>query len=383
MTMTSRKVVLLATLDTKSREAWYLHDALRKLNVTINMLDISLGADDETRSDNRKIHQIETVVAETLSTLDRELSPIFALVGLGGGTGGDIILRIMRTLPIEFPKILISPLPFDPRTVAADNHIVLIPTVVDLEGLNGTVRYFLNSAAGLIAGLATHGLGGSVQAGSIGLSTLGVLRGAARGIIDRLRDRGHEVTAFHANGYGGAAFARFAREERFSGTIDMTVHEMTRIRLVGDHVSMPDRFTAAGARPRIVLPGGLNFLGLGPIEQLRKTYRQRAHYQHSGDFTHVKLSHEEMATVAKALAAELNQATGETLLILPMGGFSHEDGPGGAIEDHDLRDVAAECLEEAAIAYDVLRMESHINDPATADKAVEALQARLGSEKTS
>jgi uncharacterized protein (UPF0261 family) len=56
------------------------------------------------------------------------------VVGLGGGTGGEIILRAMHALPFDFPKILITTLPFDPRAALADNAITLVPTLVDVAG---------------------------------------------------------------------------------------------------------------------------------------------------------------------------------------------------------------------------------------------------------
>ncbi|MCY4259497.1 MAG: Tm-1-like ATP-binding domain-containing protein [Rhodobacteraceae bacterium] len=374
MTSRAHEVILLATLNTKSSEACYLKKALEDRHVHVNMVDISLSPIPDAV--DHKQQQIESAAAQALATIAGEHSPDHPVVGLGGGTGGDIILRIMQSLPMEVAKIIISPLPFDPRAAAADNFIVMIPTVVDLEGLNGTVRSVLGTAAEMIAGLVAGGPVWLGQAGSIGMTTLGVTRKAAQSIINRLQPRGYEVTTFHANGFGGAAFARFAREGRLAAAIDMTIHEMTRIQLAGDHAPMPDRFRAAGSLPRIVLPGGLNFLGLGPLDQIKPAYRRRPHYRHSGHFTHVKLTPEEMTHVASALAAELNEATGKTLLILPMGGFSHEDRPGGAIEDAALRETSAECLEAAAIAYDVQRIDSHINDSATAEIAVRALLDR-------
>jgi uncharacterized protein (UPF0261 family) len=45
---------------------------------------------------------------------------------------------------------------------------------------------------------------------SVGVTALGATGGAAEALVSGLRDLGEETTVFHANGYGGAAFARFA-----------------------------------------------------------------------------------------------------------------------------------------------------------------------------
>jgi uncharacterized protein (UPF0261 family) len=147
--------------------------------------------------------------------------------------------------------------------------------------------------------------------------------------------------------------------------------------IAGVCVPMADRFTGAGGLPRIVLPGALNFLGLGAIDTLSPDHRARPHYRHTGHFTHVQLTEAEMAAQAMALAQALNLATGPTHVLIPMGGFSHEDRPGGAIEAPRLREITASVLKAEARAYTVERLSHHINAPETADAAVAALFDRM------
>ena len=377
--MANRPVLLLATLETKSDEARYLRAAIEACDITVETVDLSLGLRGDSWNDERKIKRISDVAHEVSSRIDTDcLERFSAIIGLGGGTGGEIILRILRTLPFDFPKFLITTLPFDPRVEVADNSIVMIPTVADIEGLNSSLRLVLDNTAHMLAGLASRPTRRNAPVKSIGLTTLGVTRTAGKKIMSRLRMSGHETTAFHANGYGGAAFARFSREGAFSGVIDMTVHEITRIHVAGAHVAMPDRFTAAGDIPRVVLPGGLNFIGLGEMEQVHPEYLERPHYRHSGYFTHVKMSPEEMERACVELSDALNQASVPTVVIMPMGGFSNQDCPGGVIEDRSLRDIAAECLEGEASSYQVIRLDAHINDGETADLSVKMLWSALG-----
>jgi uncharacterized protein (UPF0261 family) len=184
---------------------------------------------------------------------------------------------------------------------------------------------------------------------------------------------GYEPTVFHANGYGGAAFTRFIEEGHAHGVIDLNVHELGRIRLAGAHVAMPTRFTAAAALPRVALPGALNFIGLGAVETISADVLERPHYRHTNQFTHVKLTADEMADQVTHWAAALNQSTAPCHVIVPMGGFSHEDREGGAIEDASLRDITADILEKNARAYTVARMHDHINAPDVATAATAAL----------
>jgi uncharacterized protein (UPF0261 family) len=195
--------------------------------------------------------------------------------------------------------------------------------------------------------------------------------------VRALSARGAVPTVFHSNGYGGAAFVRHVRAGRATGVIDLNVHELGRMRLAGVCVPMPDRLTAAGVLPRIVLPGALNFLGLGAIGTLAPDHLARPHYRHSGHFTHVQLTEAEMTAQAMALAQALNAATGPTHVLLPMGGFSHEDRPGGAIEAPQLRAVAASIIQAEARAYTTKCLPAHINAPETAKAAVRALFDRM------
>ena len=200
------------------------------------------------------------------------MAGIGAVVGLGGGTGGEIILRVMHALPFDFPKVLITTLPFDPRPALADNSIILVPTLVDIAGLNPTLRQVFAASAGMIAGLAQAPAPHIAAQKTVGLTALGATGGAAEALVAGFREIGEESTVFHANGYGGAAFARFAEAGAFKAIVDMTVHELNRWLFAGAYVDMPTRFTAAGDLPRVVLPGGLNFLGLGALD----TVPQRA-----------------------------------------------------------------------------------------------------------
>jgi uncharacterized protein (UPF0261 family) len=274
------------------------------------------------------------------------------VIAIGGGTGGEIALQILRGLPITFPKIMVTTLPFDPRIAVADNSIILVPTLADVSGMNTMLRECLENTALMTAGLCRKTRKGELTnvAKSVGITGLGATDGAIKPLIRAFADMGRETTVFHANGYGGAAFARFAMQDAFDAIIDLTPHELTRLHIAGVHAAMPHRFSAGADLPRIVLPGALNFIGLGQKSLVPDQYLDRPHYEHSGFFTHVKLTQEEMIKVSTILAGHLNALTGPCRVIVPMGGFSHQDREGGPIEDASLRQV---CLDT---------LTSHLND---------------------
>ncbi|WP_168193123.1 Tm-1-like ATP-binding domain-containing protein [Rhodophyticola sp. CCM32] len=375
----SCKVTLLSTLETKADEIAFLREALARLGVTCVLVDLSLDTKGQLLDGARKIATMEQVVTRAQSQTEAQLAAgAQAVIGLGGGTGSEIILRVMRALPITFPKLLVTTLPFDPRIAVADNSVILLPTLADICGLNTTLRQVLDTAAAMIAGVCSAPPS-SMELNtdpSIGITALGATDGAVDRLVQGLRARGREATVFHANGYGGAAFARFAEQGAFHTIVDLTPHELTRMRVAGAHTAMPTRFTAAAQKglPQIVLPGALNFIGLGAIDLVPERFLNRPHYQHSGYFTHVKLTEDEMTGVATALVGHLNAAPDLAHLVVPMGGFSHQDAPGGAIEDEDLRAVFLRAARAAADpALNITVMEAHIAAPAVTDLILELL----------
>ncbi len=361
------QVIVLATLATKADEAAFLVEQLASAGVTPNVIDMSLdsggkvlnGADKSAamaEASERVLGQVQEATAANAEVI----------LGIGGGTGGEIALQVMRGLPITFPKLLVTTLPFDPRFAIADNSIVVIPTLADIAGLNSMLREVLENAALMAAGLCKKTRKGELKeiVPSIGITALGATDGAVNPLIAAFAKAGRETTVFHANGFGGAAFMRFAQRGAFSAIVDLTPHELTRIHVAGVHADMPDRFTAAGELPRVVLPGALNFIGLGQKSLVQSRYLSRPHYEHSGYFTHVKLLPEEMELVSTQLAQAVNTLSGPCAVVVPMGGFSHHDRPGGAIEDPDLRDICLKTLQDQLNSETpIIPLDAHISEP--------------------
>lgn len=368
------RVLLVGTFETKQAELAYLADALSRHGLSVEAVDVSLGSGGVIWTGAEKLARMAETARAAAAQIALRCTDCQVALGVGGGTGGEIVLAALKGLPAAYPKLLITTMAFDPRFALADTAITLIPTLCDIEGLNPSLRQVFENTAAMVAGLERAQAAPNNATSAIAMTTLGATGRASSEIVSLLNGTGHEATVFHANGYGGAAFARFVTEGRVTGVIDLNVHELGRLRLAGAHVPMPTRFSCANTLPRVVLPGSLNHLGLGAIETLSDAHRARPHYRHSGQFTHVKLTQAEMADQATALAEALNQATAPCHVLIPMGGFSHEDRPGGAIEDPDLRDITATTLEAAARAFTVTRLPHHINTQETAVAVVQALQ---------
>lgn len=376
-------VMLLATVDTKAAEIAYLVDALADNGVHARVCDVSLDAGGRRLCPEQKVEAMRRTAADVVAGIGPLLGPGYqAIIGIGGGTGGQIIVDIMRALPFSYPKVLVTTLPFDPRSMLADNSIVVVPTLADISGLNATLRQSFDHAAALVAGICRNPRprGHISDTPSIGITALSTTSGGVDPLRRFVQAHGREATVFHSNGYGGAAFARWCEAGAFDGVIDYTTHELTRLTLAGAHCDMPHRFTAAARAgiPQVVLPGAVNLIGLGEVTYVRKEYLDRPHYAHSHLFTHVQVSETEMRMCATVLAMHLKSARSPTHLLVPMGGFSSEDAPGGAVHHEGLRGVFLDTMRSAlGDAVPITVIDEHINSEACAYAAFETLEAHL------
>ncbi len=371
------RVLLIGTLETKRQEIAYLAAALRRRGLGVELMDVSLGSRGAVWSGAEKLARMAARAEAAAVEVAAHCADCSVAIGVGGGTGGEIVLAAIKGLPATYPKVLVTTLAFDPRPALADSAITIVPTLCDIEGLNTMLRQVFENAAAMVAGLVEAEALSATGWPNVAVTTLGATGPAGAAVARELALRGYESTVFHANGYGGAAFTRFLEDGRATGVIDLNVHELGRIRLAGSHVAMPRRFSAGAGLPRVVLPGALNFIGLGEVRTVGPDHLARPHYRHTNQFTHVKLTEDEMADQAQVLARLLNASTAHCHVLLPMGGFSHEDRPGGAIEDATLRDIAADILERDARAFTVARLPHHINAPEVAAAAVAALASAM------
>ena len=377
MPSSTPQILTLTTLETKARASAYFHQQLEQLGLSWRGLDTSLRCSEQLSGANKLAAMQQRSLEVGAQAAAAVAAGAQVVVGLGGGTGGQIALDVLRQLPVELPKVLISSLAFDLRDHLAANFIVVVPCLCDFSGRNHLLDQALERGARVTQALSASTSNSQPVAPSVGISELGVTSPGVQALRQALQEQGHQSTIFHANGYGGAALAYCADQGHLSALVDYTPHEITRILIAGAHAPMPRRFSAAIEQrlPIVICPGGLNFLGLGTLDSLSPEHRARPHYQHSPSFTHVAISIDEMRLCVRALLEYLRPSLRPITLLVPMGGFSSEDRPGGALENPDLRSALLECAQAAKLRN--LRIiphpNLHINHPTFAQACSQAL----------
>jgi uncharacterized protein (UPF0261 family) len=121
-------------------------------------------------------------------------------------------------------------------------------------------------------------------------------------------------------------------------------------------------------------------VNFGPLSTVPGPFAGRRLYQHSSAVTLMRTSVEENERLGRLLADKLNRACGPTAVVVPSGGFSDYDRPGGPFFDPDADRACVEALTERLTPRVRLVMSAaHINDPEFASLLVETYHDLAGA----
>lgn len=401
-------VYVLATLDTKGPEGAFVRDRLRELGLQVLLVDCGSGGPPEVAPDLDR----QTVFAaaglppgEPLPTergvaVDLAARGAASLVAqayargelegvlaLGGSAGTTIGTAAMRCLPLGVPKVMVSTLASGQvRPWVRDKDIAMFNTVVDLAGLNRISRQVLSAAAAALAGMVRWRLASGpgdrplIAATMFGVTTPCVMR--AR---QKLEAAGYEVLVFHATGNGGQAMESLIRDGLFAGVLDLTTTELAD-ELVGGILSAgPDRLTAAAdcGIPQVVSVGALDMVNFGPWDTVPPQFAHRKLHAHNANITLMRTTPEENARLGEEIGRKIAAARGPAMILLPRQGVSALDRAGQPFDDPAARQYLFEGIQRSvAGAVPVVELDAHLNDPAFADAAAEALLELMARRST-
>ncbi len=298
-------------------------------------------------------------------------------MGLGGSGGSTIISAVLRSLPLGVPKLLVSTMASgDVRSYVGTSDLTLVYPVTDVQGLNRVSRLVLANAASAMAGMVARiPLASTTERALVAITMQGVTTPAVQGVQARLEAAGFETIVFHATGSGGQAMEELIDAGVIDGVVDLTTNELTSERYGGILSAGPGRLTAAGRAgiPQVVAPGALEVINFGPRSTLPARYDVpgRRMVIHSPSITSVRADPEEAAEMGRILAARVNAATGPAAVVLPLGGCSKYELPGGPFVDPEGDAVLFGAIR-AGLRADIAcgEVEANINEPAFADLAV-------------
>jgi uncharacterized protein (UPF0261 family) len=302
-----------------------------------------------------------------------------AILSLGGSGGTALVTPAMRALPIGVPKLMVS-------TVASGNtahyvgtsDIVMMPSVVDVSGLNSISTKIFANAAFAIAGMVNYENNQVIEKKPLVAATMfGVTTPCVEFARKYLEERGYEVLTFHATGTGGKSMESLVEGGFIEGVLDLTTTEWCDELMGGVLNAGPNRLEAAGKKgiPQVVSVGALDMVNFGPYDTVPKQFAARNLYKHNPTVTLMRTTAPENAQLGKIIAEKLNMASGDTVLMLPLKGVSMIDAPEQAFygpeEDEALFNALRSNIDRSVVTLE--EMPNHINDQVFAETAAQRL----------
>lgn len=384
------RVTLLATCDTKGREADWLRARLAALGVPCRLVDTgglagpdvpvdvaredvfaAAGTSLRALLDQRDRGALVDAAARGAAAIVRaawERGEVSGVLGLGGSAGTTIGTAAMRALPLGVPKLMVSTLASGPvRQYVRDKDIVMLNSVVDIAGVNRVSRVVLANAAAAMAGMVAHGkLHGEGQDDRplVAATMFGVTTPCVERAREELEAAGYEVLVFHATGNGGQALESLVQDGVVAGVLDLTTTELADERVGGVLSAGPERLTAAArcGVPQVVSVGAtdmVNFLGR---ETVPREFEARTLHAHNANVTLMRTTAEECRAIGEEIGAKTAASRGPAAILLPKRGVSALDIEGAAFDDPAARQALFDGVRARAGAVECLDLDHHIND---------------------
>lgn len=398
-------IAVLGTLDSKGHEHAWVADAIRRLGHEPLLIDAGCLEPPQVTPDITRtqiLPELESMavdrgarvgaMAEAVPKFVAELAAsgrIAGIISLGGGGGTAISTAAMRALPLGFPKVMVS-------TLASGNtapyvgvkDIVMMPSIVDVAGLNRISRKLFTQAAGAICGMVQASAADSAAAAQeetgarplIVASMFGNTTACVTEAKRLLEEAGYEVLVFAATGQGGRTMESLIESGLVAGVLDITTTEWADELVGGVLNAGPQRLeaTAKASIPAIVAPGCLDMVNFGTPDSVPAKFKDRLFYHHNPQVTLMRTTPEENAELGRILAEKISTYRAPVTVLLPSGGISVVSAPGGPFHNAKA-DAALYAALESGLRKDipVVKVEANINDPAFAKACAEALLANL------
>lgn len=398
--MSEKKIVVLATLDTKGIEAQYLKEKIESLGESALVVDVGVVGDPAIKADITRQEVAEsggTPLAKLLEDPDREVAaPIMAegavkivadlaaqgevhgIVSMGGTQGTTLATKVMRALPYGFPKVMVS-------TMASSNvapwvdikDITMMYSVTDILGLNPVIRTILANAAGAVVGMAQATIPmETTEKPLVAVTTVGITTQGAMKAIEVIEAAGFETIVFHAVGTGGRAMEQLMKEGVIGAVLDYSTIEVSNQMFDALLAGGDERLTVAGdlGLPQVLAPGAIEVLVFNEPETVPPPFNTRTLIRHSPQITDVRLDASEMAQVGEEVAKRLQHTTGEAVFIIPTAGFDSYAVKGEGFHDPEADKAFVQALKANLPGnIKVIERNTHIDDPDFAAEAANLL----------
>lgn len=405
MPNSNKTIAVLGTLDSKGEEHNFVAKLIREKGHTPLLIDVGTGTEPTIRPDISR-HEVaeaggidlealmarkdrgECVVAmsEAAPNLMAKLAAegrIDGVISLGGGGGTALGTGAMRGLPVGFPKVMVSTLASgNTAHYVGSKDICMIPSIVDVAGLNRISKTIFTRAAGAICGMVESEVEeDTTERPLIAASMFGNTTECVDASRKILEEAGYEVLVFHATGTGGKTMETLIADGLIKGVLDITTTEWADELCGGTLTAGSSRLDAAGKAgvPAIVTPGCLDMVNFGARETVPEKYEGRNFYIHNPQVTLMRTTPEECVQLGKILAEKINGYTGPVSVLLPTKSISIISAQGQSFYDPKADQALFDAIKSnLSKTIELIEVEAEINAPEFSKACAETLLKNLG-----
>lgn len=400
-----KTIAIAGTFDTKGSEYTYVSNLIKKQG--FDTLHIHVGTFSPAFKPDVSNAEVASAADEDISVIVKKNDRAWAtevmskgmeklipklyndgkfhgIISLGGSGGTSIVTPGMRALPVGVPKLMVSTMASgNTEQYIGTSDIVMMPSVVDIAGLNSISIKILSNAAFAICGMV--GFENSIEIKekpSVAITMFGVTTPCVQFAREYFETCGYEVLVFHATGVGGRSMENLIEAGYFKGVLDITTTEWCDELFGGVLSAGPHRCEAAAKKsiPQVVSVGALDMVNFYAFNTVPEKYAHRNLYKHNPTVTLMRTSIKENISLGKKLSEKLNMATGKSALFIPLGGVSAIDAPNqpfyGEHEDKALFKTLLDNVD--ASTTEIVQLDLHINDKdfaiAAAQKLIEFME---------
>ncbi len=397
----SKSVVIIGCFDTKGADFGYLNLNLREKDlevITVNTGIFECSTEFKIDFDSGQVAvaggsnifklrkssdrgKAVEIMGKGAAKIIEDLcskNKVDGIIGMGGGGGTYMAITAMQSVPFGIPKLCLSTLATkDLSEAIGSKDIVLMPSVVDVNGLNTISRTLIRQAAGAVYGMIDAGISDqSTNSGTIAISVFGNTSLCADRCTELLRERNYDVLSFHAVGSGGKTMEALASDGCFDAILDLTTTELADELCEGICSAGPNRLEAAARMgiPQVVVPGCLDMVNFGALETVPEKYSDRHLFQWAPDVTLMRTNEVENEILGKTLAEKINRSKGKVIVILPLGGISKISAEGEDFYRPEIDAVLFRTIKEnIKDSVQLLEVEANINTIDFAEQLVKSL----------
>ncbi|NWK55293.1 Tm-1-like ATP-binding domain-containing protein [Verrucomicrobiaceae bacterium N1E253] len=390
-------IAVIGTLDSKGKEHTFLAEEIHTRGHKVLLIDLGTGGTPQITPDISRYEIAEAAGLDLQALIDQQdrgacmvamskAAPVLVsklvsegkidgIISLGGGGGTALATAAMRALPIGFPKLMVSTLASgNTAHYVGTKDIVMMPSIVDVAGLNRISKMMFSRAAGAICGMVETKQNNDSEKPLIVASMFGNTTECINHAKPILEEAGYEVLVFAATGTGGRTMESLIESGMVSGVLDLTTTEWAD-EVVGATLSAgPERMDAMSKAqvPAVIAPGCVDMANFGERDSVPGQYADRQFYIHNPQVTLMRTSAEENAKIGRILAQKANANPAPTQILIPRKALSVINAEGKDFHDPDADKALFSAISEHA-KVPVTFMDEEINSPAFAEAAAQTL----------